>query len=584
MRGLPAIGVQSTSRITTDVFAGYRNAFKISDSEFSYTENLSSSHYPMLSNRKPRGTVQRLSAPGGLLEKDALAYVDNGTLYYNGLPTGLTGLSLGEKQMVSMGAFLCIWPDKKYFNTADFNDFGNMDADYASSGNVQYRMCRSDGTEYQTISSSPVEPEEGSCDVWIDTSTSAHAAMEWSASSGGWVEIPTVFTKIIFSSMGAIPRAFSEMDGVSISGADFEDANGEKVLYAIGGDEESEHDWIVVVGLLESSLTQSEGSVRVERHVPSLDYVCECQNRLWGCFYGNDGEKNLNEIYCCALGDFRNWRQYLGQSTDSWTASVGSDGQWTGAVNYLGDPVFFKENIIHRVTVSSAGAHQIHETICRGVQKGSYKSLQVVNETLYYKSRIDICAWQGGFPGTASAALGEKKYYDAVGGAFGGKYFVSMRDEDNAWHLFVYDIERGVWLREDALHAMCFAKVDDELYAIDAESGDLIAINGTTGTLESSVQWQAVSGIQYYEYPDRKYLSRYNLRLHMEQGATLRIYLQYDSEGRWIPCGKIKKSGTGTVTLPIKPRRCDHMQMKLEGEGNVKIFSITRVLEVGSDK
>ena len=583
MRGLPSIGVKSSSRITTDVFGGYRNALKIGDGEWSYTENLSTRHYPMLANRGPRGAVRQFVDPGGLLEKDALAFVDNGTLYYNGLATGLTGLSAGEKQMVSMGAFLCIWPDKKYFNTADFTDYGDMEADWSSSGDVEFRMCRSDGGEYETITTSPDAPAQGSCEVWIDISGNSPAAMEWSTSEGGWTQIPAVFTKIKFTSMGQIPALFKPRDGVTISGAAFDDANGEKVIYSVGGSAE-DSDWIVVVGLLEEALTQTSGSVRIQRLIPAMDFVIECQNRLWGCFYGNDGEQNLNEIYCSALGDFRNWRQYQGLSTDSWAASVGSDGQWTGAVNYLGHPVFFKENIIHRVTVSSVGAHQIDETICRGVQKGSYKSLQVVNETLYYKSRFDICAWQGGFPESASAALGDKRYFEAVAGAFGGRYYVSMKDESDAWGLFCLDISKGIWMREDALHALCFAKVDDELYCIDADTEELLALNGTVGTPEAVVTWQAVSGIQYYEYPDKKYVSRFNIRLSMDAGASVTVYLQYDSNGVWIPSGIVRQTGIGTVTIPFRPRRCDHMQIKLEGRGNARIFSIARIMEVSSDR
>lgn len=584
MRGLPAVGVRPTAKISTDVFGGYRNAFQIGDGEWSFTKNLTSSFFPMLASRKPRGTVQTLTAPGGMLEKDALALVDNGTLYYNGLATGLTGLSAGEKQMVSMGAYLCIWPDKKYFNTADFSDYGNMAASYSSSGNVQFKMCRSDGSEYGNVSVGPDEPDQSSFEVWIDTSGSTHVAMEWSSSSDGWVEIPAMFTKLIFTSQGSIPALFKENDGVYIEGADVDAANGDKVIYAVGGETGVQADYIVLAGMLETESTQSSGSVRIERRIPDLDYICECKNRLWGCFYGNDGERNLNEIYCCALGDFKNWRQYLGLSTDSWTASVGSDGPWTGAVNYLGHPVFFKENIIHSVSVSADGNHQIDETVCRGVQRGSWKSLQVVNETLFYKSRIDVCAWQGGFPETASAALGDEKYYEAAAGTFGGKYYISMRKADNSWHLFVYDIARQIWLREDALHAMSFARVDDELYVIDAENRTLIALNGTCGTAESPIAWEAVSGIQYYEYPDRKYLSRFNIKLHLAAGAEFSVWLEYDSDGKWIPGGKIKTAGTGTVTLPIRPRRCDHMRMKLQGAGEFKLFSVTRILEVGSDK
>lgn len=583
MLKLPNMTVQDSSRQMTDIFRGYNHNIKIKDGEWFEETNLCSDHYPMLANRGKRGTVKALTVPGGMIEKDALAYVDNGTLYYNDLETGLTGLSEGEKQMVSMGAYLCIFPDKVYLNTADLTDFGSMEASYSSQGDVSYALCRPDGTEYQTVSAGVTEPEM-SVDVWIDTSGDTAVAMQWSASMADWVELSTVYTKISFSTQGQIGSAFSEYDGVEISGAQFEDANGSKILYAVGGEENTEADYIVIIGLLKEAFTQTEGTVTIKRSLPQLDYVCECQNRLWGCYYGVQDGETLNEIYCCALGDFKNWKQFMGLSTDSWTASVGSDGQWTGAVNYLGYPCFFKENRVHRVSVSSSGAHQIDETVCRGVQKGSHKSLQVVNETLYYKSRTDVCAWQGGFPEGVSYALGNERYEEATAGSFGEKYYLSMKDRSGSWSLFVYDISRGLWHREDSLHAMCFAQVDDELYCIDADSNRLLALNGTEGTPEEKVEWEATSGILYYEYPDKKYVSRYNFRVRMEQDARAEIYIQYDSDGQWRLSGSVKKGGTGTVTVPIRPRRCDHMQIKLKGEGDIRIFSIARILEVGSDK
>lgn len=67
----------------------------------------------------------------------------------------------------------------------------------------------------------------------------------------------------------------------------------------------------------------------------------------------------MNEVYGCKLGDFKNWTCYAGLSTDSWAAQVGSDGAWTGAVNYQGYPTFFKETVLHRISVSGAGAHRV---------------------------------------------------------------------------------------------------------------------------------------------------------------------------------------------------------------------------------
>lgn len=578
---LPQLDYEYTEREVTDTFLGYDHNLKIADGAFFHTENLTTDRYPLMANRPRRGRVKALAAPGGLLGKEKLAWVEDGTLYYGGTATALTGLAAGKKQLVSMGAYIVIFPDKQYYNTADPDDYGSMEARYSSAGAVQYRLCRADGSEYQKPSVSASEPESPvNGQLWIDTAQGVHVMKSWSAVQVEWVEIPTVYTKLIFVSEGELPGLFSRYDGVTISGAAAEACNGEKVLYEVGGGD-GVRDYIVVVGLLDEAMQQTEGYVKIERRVPDLDYVVEAQNRLWGCKYGVADGQNLNEIYCCALGDFKNWRQYMGLSTDSWTASVGSDGPWTGAVNYLGYPMFFKENRIHRVVVSAVGAHQITETVCRGVQTGCAGSLQVVNETLLYKSRTDICAYQGSFPTGISQALGEEKYSEATAGAVGDRYYIAMADSAGDRHLFVYDLRRGLWMREDDLPATEFARLGNELYCI--ADGALWALLGSEGEREPYVSWEAETGMLYYQYPDRKYVSRFNLRLYMEEGAEIDVYLMYDSSGEWVRQGRIKMRGTRTVTLPIRPRRCDHLRMKLRGKGEVRLYSIARILTIGSD-
>ena len=111
----------------------------------------------------------------------------------------------------------------------------------------------------------------------------------------------------------------------------------------------------------------------------------------------------------------------------------------------------------------------------------------------------------------------------------------------------------------------------------------LWSISGSQGKTESFVPWMAESGILYYEYPDKKYISRINLRLSMEEGAWMDVFIQYDSSGIWESKGRVRLSGTGTVTVPVCPRRCDHMQLRLEGKGKFKLFSLAHILEIGSD-
>ena len=580
----PKLKAGKSARVSTERFLGYDHRLRIRDGAFYDTRNLSGDQFPLLASRRPRSLAATLQDPGGLLEKDAPCWVADGTLYVNGLATAVTGLSAGEKQLVSMGAYVLIFPDKRYYNTADPTDTGSMEASYRSLGTVTYTPCDAEGQPYTIGSTGTTEPEApANGEIWIDTGEEGGVYRQWSQASVMWVEIATVYTKISFTSRGQLPQLFRQYDGVTISGSQVDGLNGEKILYAVGGDENTD-DYAVVIGLLQAARTDEQQDLRIERRLPQMDYVCECRNRLWGCFYGSDGEKNLNEIYCSALGDFKNFRQYLGLATDAWTASVGSDGPWTGVVNFLGTPCFFKENRIHRVSVSAQGAHRLEETVCRGVQKGSGKSLCVVGETLLYKSRTDVCAWQGGFPQSVSEALGEESYARAAAGSFGNKYYLSMQGEDGAWPLFVYDLGKGLWYREDALHALCFARCGESLYALDADTGKLWDLRGKAGAPEGSFDWMAETGPQYYETPDRKYLGRYDFKLRLERGGRMRVWLNYDSGEDWVLAGEIEGRGLDTLLLPVLPRRCDHMRMRLEGQGELRLFSVTRVLRKGSDR
>lgn len=579
----PSVNKHKTTRIVTDTFAGYNHALKIQDGEWYDTRNLTTLRYPMFSPRPKRGVLDRtFTNLQAIIAKDALYWVDNGTMYANGYATGLTGLQTAQPtQLVNMGAYICIFPDKKYINTMDLTDFGSMGADWSYTGRVSYSMCRLDGTAYDNVtksSSEPANPVNGA--VWIDTASGT--VKEYAVYTQTWTVIETVYTRVDFTSSGQVSANFKEHDGVQISGMyedESSDLNGSKILYAVG--QENDRDFIVIIGIQETPITVESANIRIQRKVPDMDYVWEAQNRLWGCFYGNDGTQNLNEVYCSALGDFKNWEQYLGVSTDSWRASRGSDGPWTGCINYLGSPTFFKENIIHPGAVSSVGAHQLSDLPARGVQQGSHKSLAVVGETLYYKSRTGVMAYQGGIPMDVSEALGEEKYYDAVAGAFGDRYYISMRDSQNTWHLFCYDTRKGIWMHEDNLHVREFAQWGDELYAL--VDNRIVALNGTEGTPEEVVEWRAESGILYYRYPDKKYVSRYNVRLNMERGAKMQIFIEYDSSGLWEHSGRVEIPNTGTCTIPIRPKRCDHMRLRLEGKGDVRIFSVARVLEQGSD-
>ena len=623
-----------STRDIIDVFGGYNHNLRIREGEFYDMKNLTSSDYPVLSPRPQRG----IYAPGanaetpsrvlGMLSKDALCYVventarTNADLYINGYKVGFgftnavqNKLTITPKTLLSMGSYIIVMPDMFYVNTQDYNDCGKIE--YLNSeiyGTVKFSLCKIDGRDYDvkhtgdTARTLDEGKEYENLELWLDTSAKTDVLKQWSSSSKEWVSISTTYIKISFpNSTKDYTEIFSPNDGVTFSIPEDElklsmyDSvrdflNKPMTVWDVGSN------YFVITGMLNESksFTLEYGDtngglyVNIERRVPYMDFIIESGNRLWGCRYGTarNGEV-VNEIYASKLGDFKNWYSFSGISTDSYTASVGTDGQFTGAINYLGYPVFFKENCMHKVYGDYPSNYHIQTTPCRGVQKGCSKSLAIVNETLFYKSRSAICAYEGALPTEVSSALGAMSYSDAAAGAIGNKYYISMKEvNEGKYHLFVYDSQRGMWHREDDTRATAFCTCDGELFFVDYGAGNKIkSINGKNtvrdkrGILDSTdtLKWEAITGLIGTDTPDKKYISRINIRLKLEVGAKLYLSIQYDSDGAWEHMFAMSGTALKTFTVPIRPKRCDHLRLKFTGQGEVKIYSITKTIEQGSD-
>lgn len=274
----------------------------------------------------------------------------------------------------------------------------------------------------------------------------------------------------------------------------------------------------------------------------------------------------------------------MGVSTDSWAAQVGTDGVFTGAITHLGYPIFFKENVLHKIYTSDSGAHAIQDTAGRGVQRGCHNSLAIVNETLYYKARSGICSYDGSLPVENAYAFGTEEYGEAVGGAIGNKYYVSMTDRRGERHLFVLDTAKNMWHREDGFFAEDFCTCRGELYAIDCDTKHIVAMLGSGDSGEKTVEWMAQTGEIGITTPDLKYVSRLNIKMQLDSGSHVDLYAQYDSEDHWIHLFGITGTDLRSFSVPVKPHRCDYMRLLFEGKGNCKVFSITKTVEQGSDR
>ena len=577
----PFLSEIPTTREMTSVFGGYNHNLRISDSEFYDMTNLTSDDYPILSPRAQRGVYASPQKPQGMIAKDALCYVDGADFVINDEKIEM-GLSTAEndcpKTLVSMGSYVIIMPDRMWINTID-REFGNIDATVVATEGTTFVNCQLDGTDYSdddiTISSkAPKNPND--LDYWIDTSNIPHILKQYSVTSATWVAVATTYVKISAKGIG-IP--FESGDSVSLSGSLPVPlhSEGRRIIQAC------EDDYIVIVGLLDKVYNSTY--VIVTRQMPAVDFIIESGNRLWGCRYGNKyvGGKFVNEIFASKLGDFKNWNCFEGISTDSYAVSVGTDGPFTGAVDHLGYPIFFKENCMHKIYGNSPSNYQVQTTACRGVQKGSEKSLAIVNEGLYYKTRTSVCYYDGSLPVEISSAFGDAVYHNAVAGAVGNKYYISMADDSNKYHLFVYDTQKRMWHREDDTQAVEFCNHHGELYYIDYADKNIKTVKGG-GTLDASkIVWEAVTGVMGTDSPDKKYISRIDVRIKLALGSRVTFFVQYDSSNAWDKLYSMEGTTLQTFAVPIRPHRCDHLRLKIVGEGEAKIYSICKTIEQGSD-
>lgn len=513
-------------------FGGMNHSRGAGDGELWDMRNLTSDHYPLLASRAPRLKYRSFTEPGGLFSWDGLCWVDGTKFYFRGEEKGQ--VAAGEKTFASMGAYVLIFPDKCYYNV-DTDEFGSMEASWAGG-----ELTFGDGLLYG-------EAATANC---------------ISCSGVSWEDY------------------FHAGDAVTIDGCTTNPGNNTSIIIrAIDGDKLYFYENSFTLGTDGAAYTET-GELTIKRSVPDLKFMCENENRLWGC--------TDTTIYASKLGDIFNWNVYDGLDTDSYAVDTGSAGAFTGCISYLGYPTFFKEDNIYKVYGSVPSNFEVMGSATLGMAAGCGRSLAIAGETLFYLGRNGVMAYTGGIPQPMGAAFGLKRFKNAVGGSDGLKYYISMQDEADAWGMYVYDTQKGLWHKEDETHITHFARWAGNLYMLSEQGELLIAGNAQDppedAVPETDVVWSAEFADFTEEDPNKKGVSKIQIRLELEEGATVKVWLMFDSDGEWRQVnGALGEGAKRSYYLPIIPRRGDHYRLKLTGTGSCRIFSLVREYYSGSE-
>lgn len=630
----PEVNERVNDTYVQSAFGGYNGRERIGEGEFAEMENMSSRGYPLLRPREKRGNTPDVYANdfgGGFvadspfgevygvltapnINNESFIRLHESTGHKCGAIYDIEEHKGEQRQFATMGAEVIMFPDKMKLSFDGKDYFGVPKVKFDSLenetvvsnvvpsdfGNIGYFMIDKvplsddDGgmliknLEMWRAENPPADPANG--DLWLDRTNRAAdpynqntgQAVVYSEIYKTWVNLYPTYVKLRYPGIG---KGFKAGDYVSLTvpenAGPLIALKDKKIIEACGDD------FIVVQGIIDydsvnvNTVPQSHVGITVKRSVPDLDYITEAGNRLWGCRNEYRDGKIINEIYVSALGDPTNWSKYDGITSDSYAVTIGIGGAFTGAATYSDVPHFFKENAIIKVYGNAPSNYETVALRCDGVEEGSARSIVNVDGRLFYKSRRGLMVYGGGYPSLLTDKFGETRYCDAVGGELHGKYYVSMKDESGKRHLFVYDTAAGLLHREDDIPVSMFLRGKSKLIALN---GKYITVMNPEGeTLEGDVEWSVTTGELGLDDPDSKYFSRIKIRANIPLGAYFTVSFRYGSRGNFIETATFYGEGLGTCSYLVQPTRCDTMEMRLHGVGDVRIYSIAYNYERGTD-
>ena len=592
------------------VFGGLNETYSCTEAEYSAGINFSARNFPALSTRLPRRKLREEAGLNGMYHLNGLLTVCGRDLVYTPDDADEMEVTLkdavenGRKTLVGIGTKILIFPDKLAFDTAS-RKVSALGAVWSGKNtSVEFAPCDAEGKVYEVSGCGPAEPDkptDGQLFLRVEDPEkpwSSESTLEvYSEASGNWSAVVLNYCRISAKGVGT---DFAAEDTVTLTGSAAEQAgqwnelDGDRIVYDAGTDAlrvkadpggewfygrltrtGAAVRWVSLDGSVSREFVSAE-VVELERRVPDMDYLTECDNRVWGC------SNKENVIYACKLGDPTNWFSYRGIAADSYAVTVGSDGPFTGAATCMGYALFFKENTLHKLYGSKPSDFQLSSLRCRGVARNAARSLCVLNETLYYLSPDGVMAWDGSIPAKVSAALDAGRLANvkqAVGGALDGRYYLHVSRE-NEVRLLVYDTERGLWHEEDVC-SFEMASTGGQLYLWDgralwaADPSREAAGQRSEGT-EQGVEFALTTGDLGLDSPEERYLSRLTLRLDAACRSRVTVEVSYDG-GPWENAAALTVEGPRrNCDLHLVPRRCASLRLRLWGYGQITLRSLAR--------
>ena len=588
-------------------FYGYEHLEKVRPGAFYDMLNLSADRFPLCAVRPARRqwtrSLKTAGAPEALpVTPDSpvtAAATVNGTValcsetsvYYFGRTVADAPLTAGvtNRRIIPFGRNFFVAPDGKYVITDENGARETRHAAFSQAlldAGLSYTDAGGNARPLGYVHTAPpAAPSEG--DVWTDIS--AGAMLQKQYTDGNWEPLGEIYLRLAHAMAAhyAVPG-----DKVRIGVSLIRNAPGTVFLAGEG--------WLLI-RTADVILTPSSYVVSLEKTMPPLDIAIEHNNRVWGCRFGkNENGDFVNEIYASALGDPTVWDAFEGISTDSYAVSLGCPGAFTGAAVVGGDPVFFKENYVIRVSGLSPQDYTLTVTPARGVRAGHADTCVTLNEAVFYLSAAGVTVYDGALPYGISPEFNTHGFTDTAAFARNGKYYLAAADNGTR-RIYVYDTATGLWhVADDNDNVRFYMLIDSAVFMLcrpDPASARcvFIALNGEQAAPARNILGPEDDSLicAYAPVPQTEWYAETGRLLTdngtaVLRGVVFRVTLEKDAEfraelicggGRPVLLCRANAQKEEAFLLPVNTPRSQSFALRLSGRGGCTLHSIALISE-----
>jgi hypothetical protein len=265
-----------------------------------------------------------------------------------------------------------------------------------------------------------------------------------------------------------------------------------------------------------------------------------------------------------------------------------TEGDFTAVTVWQGYAVFFKEGRVCRLLGSRADSLTLQESTGVGIPAPLGDTLCEVGDALYYCAAGGVYRYRGQEPERV-ASFGGLGVTAGCGGTDGSAYYLSVQTS-NGPRMSLYLPDEGVWYPEDGTRAAAMLTYGGFLCVQDGEGRLWMTSSdgrwpacpfdetAQAGQIASSVTLTA----DRFGEPAGFRLTGVSIRATGAVGGTLRVWGTYTAGERTETCLLATYAGGFSdrlLRVPLIPRLCDGVTLRLDMTGDWVLHAVTRVYE-----